>query len=377
MPFSELERLGTLRRFLQLKTTKEAELQRIVQLAAQLCNCPIGLITLLDDEKQVFLVRTGTSLEQTERSDAFCNQTILGDEVLVVQDAEKDARFQNNPLVMEAPHIRFYAGAPMISSDGSRLGSLCVINTSPADLTEEQQQMLSVLRDYAMMILDFEMSIEILKEQFAKAKNSEMKIRAFFESTDTSHLFLDATYQILHYNKAVSDFIWKNTGKRISTGENILDYMHQEHMVSFKSNFQQALEGKSIKFDILLSYPSGEIWWSMDYHPVYTSSGQIIGVSLNAADISSRKKHEMQVTAQNEALKEIARVQSHEVRRPVASILGLMNLMEVLPDDELREYLNLMSGQVEELDRMIHQVMATVNLSQQLDKGTTSSPDAA
>ncbi len=372
MPFSELERLGTLRRFLQLNITKEAELQRIVQLAADICHCPIGLITLLDKEKQIFLAKTGTSLEQTERNDAFCNLTILGDEVMVVQDAEKDTRFQNNPLVTENPHIRFYAGAPMVSSDGSRLGSLCVINTSPADLTAEQKQMLSVLRDYAMMILDFEMSVEILKEQYAKAKNSESKIRAFFESSETCHLFLGADYQVLHYNKAVSDFIRKNSGKLISAGESIVDYMHPEHMVKFKFNFQQALEGISISFDMLLSYETGDIWWDMSYHPVYATSGEIIGVSLNATDITGRKKHEMQVTEQNNALKEIARVQSHEVRRPVASILGLLNLMELLPDHELREYLHLMSGQVEELDKVIHEVMATVNESQQGSDQTKS-----
>ena len=361
MPLSELQRLTSLRRFLKLDFTREAELQRIVDFAAELCSCPVALITILDDDKQHFMFKTGTSLSNTLREDAFCSYTIAEGATMVVADAKKDPRFSENPLVKEDPNIRFYAGAPLILADGTRLGSLCVLDTTPKELTDDQKKMLEILKDHVIMIMEFEQSLHLLKEQFARAKSSEIKIHAFFESSQTCHMFLDPEFKILHYNKAVSDFIKKNFGVLISTGLSITDFVHESYNEAFRNNFARALSGERILTERKLEYEKAEIWWEINYNPVYATNGQIIGVSYNATDISDRKKHEEKIMRQNSSLREIARIQSHEIRRPVASILGIVNLIKTLPDHEIRPMIDLLQAASSELDEKIHDIMDEVN----------------
>ncbi|RYY51879.1 MAG: GAF domain-containing protein, partial [Chitinophagaceae bacterium] len=162
MPLREFERIKALKRFLDIEFTREPELQKIVEIAAEICECPIALITLIDEDKQHIRFRTGTELQETKRSDAFCNHTIRDGQTLIVANAELDGRFTSNPLVTGEPNIRFYAGAPLVTVDGESLGSLCVIDTKARLLSEYQKRMLEFLRGQAMNLLEFEASVSIL-----------------------------------------------------------------------------------------------------------------------------------------------------------------------------------------------------------------------
>ena len=122
-------------------------LTRLTDFAAALCETPVALVTVMEDTRQTFLARTGTELTETPREISFCRFAILGDEVMVVPDATADARFVDNPLVTGDLHIRFYAGAPLITDDGVAIGSLCVLDTEPhpLGLTPLQRQGLDTL----------------------------------------------------------------------------------------------------------------------------------------------------------------------------------------------------------------------------------------
>lgn len=154
LPANEPARLDLLRSYAVLDTSRDLAFDRLVFVAAQLLNVPIALITLVDDDRQWFKAQVGTTLHETARSAAFCGYTILSDEVLVVQDATRDERFADNPLVVEQPGIRFYAGAPLIASNGLRLGSLCVIDRQPRGVSPEQMRHLSRLASKAMQIIE-------------------------------------------------------------------------------------------------------------------------------------------------------------------------------------------------------------------------------
>lgn len=153
-PDDEARRLAVLRDYAVLDTAPAEILDGLTELAATLCGTPIALITLIDVNRQWFKARYGTQLRETRRDDAFSAHAILQPEMLVVRDAMADARFTADPLVRDELKIRFYAGAPLIAPEGVTLGTLCVIDHRPRDLTSSQKRALQLICDQAMAWLD-------------------------------------------------------------------------------------------------------------------------------------------------------------------------------------------------------------------------------
>ncbi len=144
---NESERMKELLSFDILDTEPEEQFEDIVKLAAHICGTPISLITLLDENRQWFKARVGLDLPETPREISFCGHAINEDqdEVFVVKDASSDSRFFDNPLVTGNPHIQFYAGYPLKTTSGQKLGTLCVIDTKKKELTPEQKTALELL----------------------------------------------------------------------------------------------------------------------------------------------------------------------------------------------------------------------------------------
>ena len=126
-------------------------LNRITDFAAALCAAPTSVVSLVGQYRQTFIARTGVDATDAPRETSFCQYAMLENDVMVVPDATADPRFAHNPLVTGDPHIRFYAGAPLVAEDGMPLGSLCVIDMAPrAGLTELQRQGFAVLASDVM-----------------------------------------------------------------------------------------------------------------------------------------------------------------------------------------------------------------------------------
>lgn len=130
-------------------------LKRITDFAAALCETPTALVSIVEEKRQTFLARTGLEATETPRETSFCAHAMLENRIMVIPDATADPRFADNVLVTGAPHIRFYAGAPLITQDGVPLGSLCVIDDQSREgLTPLQRQGLVVLAADVMQRLD-------------------------------------------------------------------------------------------------------------------------------------------------------------------------------------------------------------------------------
>lgn len=143
----EAKRLQALHDLQILNTEASPAFDRLCQMAQDVFRTPISLVTLLGSDTQWFKARCGVEMESTPRELAFCNYTIAQDDVLVVPDARVDERFTGNPLVTGEPFIRFYAGAPLILRSGVRLGSICVIDQQPRQLTAQDQKVLKQLAE--------------------------------------------------------------------------------------------------------------------------------------------------------------------------------------------------------------------------------------
>ena len=146
LPIDEARRIQALERLAILDSLPEQSFDDIVVLATRLCDTPIGLVSLVDNERQWFKACIGLPATQTHRDLAFCAYAILEpDALLVIEDATQDPRFSGNPLVLGEPFIRFYAGAPIITHDGHALGTVCVIDNKPRTLNQAQCSALQAL----------------------------------------------------------------------------------------------------------------------------------------------------------------------------------------------------------------------------------------
>jgi GAF domain-containing protein len=154
VPHHERARLAALHRYRILDTLPERDFDALAVLAAQICGTPMALVSLIDATRQWFTAKVGITASETARDDGFCAHTIAQSDLLVVPDARLDARFADNPWVMGPPHIRFYAGAPLITPEGDALGTLCVLDRVPRQLTPEQGEALRALSGQVVAYLE-------------------------------------------------------------------------------------------------------------------------------------------------------------------------------------------------------------------------------
>jgi diguanylate cyclase (GGDEF)-like protein len=148
IPADEATRLATLRALNILDSSPEERFDRLTRLAKRLFGVPIALVSLVDANRQWFKSCVGIGASETGRDISFCGHAILGDDIFLIPDATLDARFHDNPLVVGEPKIRFYAGCPLKVPNGSKLGTLCLIDREPRDLDEDDR---ALLKDLARM----------------------------------------------------------------------------------------------------------------------------------------------------------------------------------------------------------------------------------
>lgn len=171
-PANEKQRLETLRGYEILDTEPEASFDDLTLLASYVCQTPVALISLIDADRQWFKSKVGVSVSETSRDIAFCASAILQPDVFIVPDASMDERFAENPLVAADPRIRFYAGATLMA-DGHALGTLCVLDRVPRQLTEEQVEALRALRRQVLAQLELRRNLKRLGQSLAARDRAE------------------------------------------------------------------------------------------------------------------------------------------------------------------------------------------------------------
>jgi GAF domain-containing protein len=177
LPQDEKKRLKVLWQYEVLDTVPEEVFDDLTELAARICEAPIALISLVDEDRQWFKARVGVTVKETSRDVSFCAYAITQTDLFVVPDATRDPRFANNPLVTSEPRIRFYAGAPLITPDGYALGTLCIIDVVPRELRPEQKQALRILARHVVSQLE----LRRRSRELTAARNQQRQLKSDVE----------------------------------------------------------------------------------------------------------------------------------------------------------------------------------------------------
>lgn len=209
-PPDEPARLDALARYRVMDTGAEQSFDDIAKLAGFICKTPIAVLTLIDSDRQWFKARLGIDVSETPRDQAFCAHTILSNDVMVVEDATKDVRFLDNPFVTGEAHVRFYAGAPLITSDNFKLGSLCVIDHEPRKLSAGEKTALEALSRLVMTGLELSRS----SYELAKALDEVKALSGLLPICSYCKDIRDDQ----GYWKKVEQYIGSHTGAEFSHG---------------------------------------------------------------------------------------------------------------------------------------------------------------
>jgi hypothetical protein len=177
VPANEARRLKVLWQYEVLDSVPEEIFDDLTELAARICEAPIALISLVDENRQWFKSRIGITLKETSRDVSFCAHAIAQPDLFIIPDATKDKRFAHNPVVVSEPKIRFYAGAPLITADGYALGTLCVIDKVPRQLRHDQQQALRILARHVVSQLE----LRRRSRELADVRAESRKLKAQLE----------------------------------------------------------------------------------------------------------------------------------------------------------------------------------------------------
>jgi PAS domain S-box-containing protein len=321
---SEARRLAILASYTVDRPDISSQLDRLAALAARICDAPIGLVSLVEADRQRFIGKSGLDVEETPRDIAFCDVARLSDDGMVISDAREDGRFRDNPLVTGAPGIRLYASHPLRSAEGAALGTICVIDTRPrTDLSETQLGELRTLADAVITLLERWRLDKASRAKAALSKTALHDLQQRFE------VLADAMPQMVWSTLASGECDYFNslwceyTGApaEASYGDNWMQFLHRDDKEAVAQVWQQAVAaGDVYEIEYRLRAANGDYRWMLARGlPIRDERGEVSRWLGTCTDV-----HEQKAAAEIHAL--LTRELSHRIKNIFAVISGLITL---------------------------------------------------
>ncbi|SDJ03511.1 PAS domain S-box-containing protein/diguanylate cyclase (GGDEF) domain-containing protein [Frankineae bacterium MT45] len=313
-PEQDRERVAALHSYGILDTQPESSFDALTRLAAQLTDTPMALVGLIDESRQWFKSQVGLDSCETSREQTFCRYALHSPEIFVVPDAHLDPRFADNPMVTGSPFIRFYAGVPLISDDGYALGTLCVLDTVPRELSETQYEQLHALAGQVMTQLllrrhTHALAAEVAARQSAEqaARDSESRWRTLVDASPVGISLADEHGCFLTANQALCDILGRSFDQLV--GRTAASFTHEDDLPSHHATGETILaSGGVARLERRCYRPDGDLrwlWLTLTHTP--GPQGQTWTLA-HAEDITDRKLSEQALQESESDLAAVADV---------------------------------------------------------------------
>ena len=335
IPTNERDRQAALDRYNILDTMPEQEYDDLTQLAADICGTPIALISLVDRDRQWFKSRVGLDATETPRDISFCGHAVAESSFLNIPDATQDARFADNPLVALDPNIRFYAGMPLKTADNFTLGTLCVIDLQPKNLTEQQIRQLESLSRLVISQFELRRSNATRKRATKWLSQETMLKQAVLDSANLAFISTDldgaiATFSVgaerlLGYESAEvigkSPAIFHDINEIIEQAQELSVELNETIEVGFDVFIAKAKRGELFEKEWTYIHKNGDrIPVSLSITAIRNEQDQITGFLGVAKDISSQKDAEKQARDITAALDQTAIVAITDIQGTITFV---------------------------------------------------------
>lgn len=364
----EEERLKALENLNILDTLSEKEFDEITFIASKICGTPIALISLVDEKRQWFKSKVGLSASETPKDIAFCAHAILQDDVFVIPDSAQDDRFSDNPLATGAPHVRFYAGAPLLDPRTNLpIGTLCVIDEKPRTLDSVQVAMLKALSNQVYKLLELRIKISALT-----LSNEKLIFqKTAFDNMSEGVVLQDRTGKIVDYNTAALKVLGLTADQLVgktsmdpdwcSIRENGSPFPFEE--LPAMATLSTAKQQNNVVMGIQTKGNSTR-WISINSAPIFLDSEKNPSHSVSTfADITNEKVAQQTLfqTAKMTSLGEMAGGIAHEINTPLAIILSATHQIET--------YLGVAPPNIEKSLYKLQKIESTVKRISQIVRG--------
>ncbi|QMV18189.1 PAS domain S-box protein [Granulicella sp. 5B5] len=362
-PDNDAERLATLHSYGILDSPPEQGYDDVTALATYFCETPYSTITFVDRDRQWSKSEVGFGTNESSRSDGFCAYAIFRPETLIIEDTLLDPRFSKNPLVLDGPQIRFYAGAPIMAPNGHVLGMVCVFDNRPRQLSSAQIAALESLARQVQALLEQRKAVARLEAALVLSKKTERhlgELAAIVDSSDDAILSKDLNGIITSWNTGAIRILGYSPEEMI--GASILKLIPEEFHSDEAIIIGKIRAGERIEHfeTVRLTKDGRRLNVSITVSPIRDDHGRVIGASKILRDISDRKRIESSLL-QSEKIAAAGRMAStiaHEVNNPLEAITNLLYLLRPSVTDSAGiEYLATAESEIARVSHIAKQTL--------------------